>query len=95
MEWPDDGQLRIVKVEARPTSNPNVKDFDIILSDGRTWTTRNPQLSGLAEALARDGDVIDEPETTGSGKTLKSLRKKTREIPQNPLPPITADEIAF
>jgi phage recombination protein Bet len=75
-EQPDDGALRVVRVESRPTKNKSVTKYLVVLSDGREVSTIKQPLASLAEQLCQGGDaVVVATEDTRFGENLVDLRR--------------------
>jgi phage recombination protein Bet len=91
----DDGQLRITRVEKRPT-NTGKDRWYVHLSDGREACTFKQQLSALAEQLAQEAAVVVAETKDGRwGTDLVSLSKHiTYQEPEPPVQ-ITDADIPF
>jgi len=88
-----DALLRIAKVEARPTRNPNVTKFVVILSDGREASTINGNLGDLATQLCQDGTPVDvRVKESKFGLDLLELHRLSGVATQ---PMLTSDDIVF
>jgi hypothetical protein len=94
----DDGQLRITRVDITDTRNKNVRKALLTLSNGQTFSTINPQLTGLASELAQEGSsVLVEGKDTKWGMELVALhRAEPSPAPREALTePLDASEIPF
>ncbi len=97
---PNDGALRIVRVDVRPTSNKSVTKHIIVLSDGREVSTIKQQIAALAEQLCQDADPVEvETKTTKWGEDLVGLRRQMKSIDihadMQDVPPLTDADISF
>lgn len=54
----DDHGYRILRVEAKPTKNPNVTKYTLVMSTGESFNTINPRLAALAEQLCQSGESV-------------------------------------
>jgi phage recombination protein Bet len=97
---PDDGQLRIVRVDPRPTQTGKPRWY-VVFSDGIEACTFKVQESALAEQLCQEQAAVRAERIAGNwGHDLKGLKRAPvapSERPPAPDPPhaITGDDIPF
>lgn len=99
---PQDGQLRIERIDATPTKNPNVTRYAITFSSGEVATTVNQRMAGLAEQFCQDGTPVRiETKKSRWGTDLMGVYAVVKDLPSIDInadlhaEPVNLDEIPF
>lgn len=85
--------LYIERLTQKPTKNPNVTKYTLVLSDGREVNTIRDRMAGLAEQLCQDREPVRV--TTEHGKYGEDLLTLERDVPPATETELTSADIAF
>jgi hypothetical protein len=99
---PQDGKLRIVRIDSSPTKNKNVTKYRITLSTGEVVNTINQRLAALCEQFCQDKTPVEiTTEETKYGVDLKSAHRADDGLPEIQIngdvhaEPVDLDSIPF